>query len=64
MTRPMWTHWACTCGARGEYPWADAPKTDAASQDGKHQKTCAGSVTTSTRVELVARIATMVGRLA
>jgi hypothetical protein len=30
----------------------------------KHQKTCRGSVSTSTRAELVAQIATMAGRLA
>jgi len=29
-------YWACTCGASGSYPWKDAPKTDEASADYKH----------------------------
>lgn len=54
-------HWLCTCGARGEYPTATAAKTDAALDDAKHQKTCRGSVSTSTRATLLARIATRPG---
>jgi hypothetical protein len=64
MTRAHVVHWACTCGARGDYPTTGAPKTDSALPCAKHQKTCRGSVSTSTRAELVAQIATMAGRLA
>ena len=55
-------HWLCTCGQRGSYdPSQITTKTDAALPDAKHQKTCRGSVATSTRVTLLDRIATRVG---
>ncbi len=57
-------HWSCTCGARGSYPTAGAPKTDSALDEAKHQAKCRGSVSTSTRATLVDQIATMAGRLA
>ena len=64
MTRPKWTHWACTCGARGEFRWADIKTKTDVTADAKHQKTCRGSVTTSTRADLAGQIATSIGRLA
>ena len=54
-------HWLCTCGARGDYPTKGAPKTDDELPDAKHQKTCRGSVSTSTRDTLLDRIATRPG---
>ncbi|HRD59359.1 hypothetical protein [uncultured Nocardioides sp.] len=54
-------YWACTCGASGSYPWKDAPKTDEASADYKHNSpkhaNCtAGSVNSSTDVEKLTRV--------
>lgn len=55
-------HWRCsTCGQRGDYPTAGAPKSDDALPDAKHQAACRGSVATSTRAELLDRIATRPG---
>lgn len=51
----MLTHWRCACGETGSYEWASAPKTDAASPEAKHMKTCGGAVNSGTNPEVLAR---------
>lgn len=70
MTRavPRWTHWQCSCGAKGSFRWADIKTKTDVTPDAKHVSPkagkCRGVVTTSTRADLVASIATQIGRLA